>query len=129
MIKSIYNNDTELKLKSSAATPILYRQMYKKDLIKTVMSLKNLQKDTKEETAKALEFGDGFEFLDFIKELAFIMNIEATTQGTEIFKVLTFENYVNFLTSYDEQIFTANAGDILGVWSGSQTGTSNSKNA
>lgn len=129
MINSIYFENNELKLKSSAATPILYREMFKRDLIKTVMNLQSFRRPTKEETEKAITDGEGFEFLDFIKELAFVMNLEATVPVNEIFKRLTFSDYVSFLSSCDERIFTTNANEIITVWSNSQTTTSQAKNA
>ena len=72
--------------------------------------------------------GEGLEFLDFIKQLAFVMNIEATISGQEVFRNLTIENYMTFLLSYDEKMFTQNSTKIIGVWSGSTSGMSEQKN-
>lgn len=137
MINSIYFENNELKLKSSAATPILYREMFKKDLIKTVMAFQTIkdslpaegeeQKD--DEKVKAFLETNGLEFLDFLKELAFIMNLEATVPATDIFSKLNFTQYVVFLSSYDEQIFYKNSSEIMSVYNASTKTASKSKNA
>lgn len=122
MITSLYFENEELKLKSSAATPILFRQMFKVDLLKSIIQMKSIDKDS------VMEDGEGLEFLDFIKELAFIMNIEATVPSTEVFQKLNMENYLAFLLSFDEQMFTSNSAQIIKVWTGSSAGMSEQKN-
>lgn len=127
-ISKIYYADETMELRASAGTPILYREMFKKDLIKTVLNFRKYIKESEEETEQALENGDQFELLDFLKQLAFIMNLEATVPSTELFKKLTFDNYLAFLCSYDDKIFTSNTGSIMATWSGSNVGMSESKN-
>lgn len=104
-----------MELASSGGTAVLYKRMFGKDLIKTIMDFDKYNKGSIEATKTAIIEGEGFSFLEFVKELAFIMNLEAT-KDTNRFSYLNEESYVDFLCSYDDEFFTLKSADIISAW-------------
>lgn len=85
-----------IKLCGNAATAIRYKAIFHRDLL---MSFKGMS-------------ADDFD-ADIIKELAFVMAEQA--QGAD-FKQVTFEDFVDWISQFEENDLLETAADIINVW-------------
>ena len=145
MIKTIALGEKEMKLKSSAATNILYKRLFKEDLILILSeyskNLKEIQKmqarmneirkdDTKPqeeilEEMNAILNSDAFKNAnnfqsETLPKLAFIMWLEANEPVDKLFSKLTEEQYLFWLMGIDQDELLAVTGEVMDVW---QAGT------
>lgn len=118
MRKTMLFDGKETEFSSSGATPILYKQCFKQDLLKTSIDLRN----NKDKNDKELTM------LDMIKQLAYIMYCEANYK--DVFNRLTFESYVKWLMDLSPNAFddTDTNLAIIQLWRGNSAGTSEPKN-
>lgn len=103
MEKILMFGDKAVQLKSSAATPILYKQAFHEDMLMEMQKFTEL-KDKTEQASK---------MQDLVRKMAFIMNAEATTPQQEIFNSLTEQKFVLFLMEYDAGDIEANGAAIF----------------
>lgn len=147
MEKTILFGEKEMKLKSSAATNILYKRVFHEDVLLKLTeyskNLKELQKMQarvdklrKDETKpkeeilaemNALLNSDVFkassEFQsDTLPKLAFIMWLEANEPVEKLFSKLNEEQYLFWLMTIDQDDLLGVVGQVLDIWqSGSRT--------
>lgn len=119
MRKTLNFNGAETEFCSSAATPILFKQVFKKDLLISLSAIRNEE----DKTSKNVQL------LDLIKELAYIMHAEAV--GGSLFNTLTYDGYIKWLMSCDTNAFDDGAFNeaIIKLWRGNSDSSSESKNA
>ena len=98
MTKKIKIGGVPVLFTGNAATTYRYKQIFKRDLLKTFM-----------------ERGDDMD-LDMITELAFIMKCQAEGYDSAKFNSTTFENYVDWLNTMDFMALMGAAPEILSVW-------------
>lgn len=141
MIKTITLGEKEVKLKSSAATNILYRRVFKEDIIIVLTeyskNMKELQKmqarmnevkeDKERSQAEILEEMNSILNSDVFKNatsfqnetlprLAFIMWLEANEPVEKLFSKLNEEQYLIWLMSIDQDELLAVTGEVMDVW-------------
>ena len=149
MIKTILLGETEEKFKASAATSILYKRLFKEDILEI---LSNYSKKTKEirelqeELAKVKELPDSEEkeaqladvtskllplnsFVnDFFTRFAYITWLEANVSVSEIFKKLTEEEFFAWLLAHESKDFTSISGELIKLWTENTKATVKPKN-
>ena len=153
MQKTITIGEKEIKLKSSAATNILYKKAFREDLTVILQSytknMKELQKmqaevnalrsDTSKPQEEVLEamnelmqsevFLKASEFQsDTLPKLAYIMYLEANNSVDAIFTKLTEEQYILWLMTIDQDELTQMRDEVLGIWRSGARQTSKPKN-
>lgn len=147
MEKTIVLGEKSIKLKSSAATNILYKRLFHEDILVTLTSytknLKDLQamqekmKSIREDSSKTQEqiLAEMNEMLnsdvftkaqtfqsETLPKLAYIMYLEANEGIDTIFKKLTEEQYLFWLMTINQDELLAVVGEVMEVWqSGAKT--------
>ncbi len=153
MKKTIKLNETEMTLKSSAATNILYKKAFGEDiLVKLTSYTKNL-KDLKDMQARVAELRENKgktqeEIMaeinsmmtseafvvsqDFqnntLPRLVYIMYIEANAEQRNIFSMLNEESYLIWLMDINQDELLALTGEVIGLWQAGARTTSKLKN-
>lgn len=153
MKKTIKLNETEMILKSSAATNILYKKAFGEDILvklttytKNLKDLKDMQariaelrenKDkTQEEilaeinsmmTSEAFVVSQDFQN-NTLPKLAYIMYIEANAEQRSIFSMLNEESYLIWLMDINQDELLALTGEVIGLWQAGARTTSKLKN-
>lgn len=145
MIKTIMLGEKEIKLKSSAATNILYKRLFKEDILLILTeyskNLKEIQKMQarmselrKDETKSQEELIDESNAIlnsdvfkkasnfqsDTLPKLAFIMWLEANEPVEKLFGKLTEEQYLFWLMTIDQDELLEITGQVMDIW---QAGT------
>lgn len=153
MEKTIVLNGKETRFKVSAATNILYKRVFKEDLLlklssysKNVKELKAIQgrmeklkadtTKTKEETAEEmteLVNSDVFEKInsfssETLPKLAYIMYIEANETEDTIFRMLTEEKYLIWLLGINQGELVDITKEVMALWKEGANNTSKQKN-
>lgn len=141
MEKTININEKEFKFKSSAATNILYKKLFRQDILiqisdyaKNSKELVNIQErikairsdesKTQEEilseinscmNSEAFKATNEFSY-DTLPKLAYIMYLEANETQETIFKKLTEEQYLFWLMSIDQDELISITGEVIALW-------------
>ena len=138
MIKEIAFGNNLITFKSSGATPILYKQTFKEDLIVLQKELakkrdelqkiknKDTNKDTDEYYNSAFDVKEVTETM--IQQLAFIMWVEGNFKDEELFKQLTQVKYIEFLMMFDINDLLIKGADILAIYNNNSKTLSKPKN-
>lgn len=147
MEKTITIGEKNIKLKSSAATNILYKRVFHEDVLvklttysKDAKELQRMKADMDELRAdttkpreevleKMNELMNSETFIrsqqfqsETLPRLAFIMWLEANTPAEQIFSKLNEEQYLFWLMTIDQDELLAVTGEVIGLWmSGAQT--------
>lgn len=147
MEKTIVLGEKSIKIKSSAATNILYKRLFHEDILVVLTSytknLKDLQamqkkmKSIREDSSKTQEqiLAEMNEMLnsdvftkaqtfqsETLPKLAYIMYLEANESIDTIFKKLTEEQYLFWLMTINQDELLAVVGEVMEVWqSGAKT--------
>lgn len=154
MQKVIQMGEREITLKSSAATNILYKRLFKEDIIvkltqfsKNMKEMQRIQdsmnaiqgdenksKEQKVEEISALLESDAYksanEFQsETLPKLAFIMYVEANEPADRIFSKLTEENYFTWLMSVDQGELLSVTTQVIQLWNAGARNLSKLKNA
>lgn len=111
--------DKEMEFKASAATPILYKQVFKSDLLKDIGTLKENKGDDTEKASQTI---------DIFQQLAFIMYLEGNCSADDIWSKLSQQEYIRFLMSVDNNAIVSNATVFLAIYNGNTKTLSESKN-
>lgn len=112
-------NNTTVELVSNALTPILYRQIFKKDFLKEMSGLTALKgKKAEDFTEDDLEFFASRQ--DAIPRLAFVMAKQAETKDVKVLVELSLIDYYCWLSDYETQAFMDSEviGKVIGLWAG-----------
>lgn len=153
MLKTITIGEKEIKLKSSAATNILYKKVFGDDVL---LKLTEYSKDVKElqkmkadmDAVRADESKTQEEILDAMNgmlnsdvfkrstafqsetlpKLAFIMWLEANIETEKIFSKLNEEQYLFWLMTVDQDELLAVTGEVIDLWMKGSRTTSKPKN-
>lgn len=147
MEKTITIGEKNIKLKSSAATNILYKRVFHEDVLvklttysKDAKELQRMKADMDELRAdttkpreevleKMNELMNSETFIrsqqfqsETLPRLAFIMWLEANTPAEQIFSKLNEEQYLFWLMTIDQNELLTVTGEVIGLWmSGAQT--------
>lgn len=153
MEKIIMINGKETRIKVSAATNILYKRVFKEDILlqlsaysKNLMELKEIQAKmnriqadttkTKEEIASEmtdLVSSDVFDEInsfssDVLPKLAYIMYLEANETEITIFRKLNEECYLIWLLGIDQNELLNITKEVMELWQTGAVNTSKQKN-
>lgn len=112
-----------VELTSNAATPRLYQKIFGTDLLREFAAI-----DTKAITES--DNIEGIDTLEIVKQLAFVLNMQATRPFRDIYGKATNVDYVEWLTGFEEEDFY-NADtliEIIGVWQKSARTSVQAKN-
>lgn len=118
MNKKIMLGDKEIEFSCSAATPILYKKLFRQDLLLDFSALKSFE--TKEE--------QGAKMNEIVAQLAYIMYLEANISAQEIFRVLNFEKYIEWLITIEPSQLEKKSTEFIELYSGNSVQTSSPKN-
>ena len=141
MEKTILLGEKEMKLKSSAATNILYKRVFHDDILLKLTEyskgLKELQKmqarveELRHDTTKPKEeilaemneilasdvFTSSSNFQnETLPRLAYVMYVEANVPAGQLFSKLTEEQYLFWLMTIDQDELMEVAGKVLEIW-------------
>lgn len=147
------NEEKEIKLKSSAATNILYKKLFREDILiklseysksykelikmqERIEALRQDQSKPKEEILAEMSAcleSDAYkstnEFSsDTLPKLAYIMYLEANEKIETIFSKLTEEHYLFWLMSIDQTELIGLTKEVIGLWQAGSKTISNPKN-
>ena len=141
MKKTIFLGEKEMKLKSSAATNILYKRVFHEDILlklteysHNIKEMQKLQKqvdELKANTEKPKEqiltemgeilnsdvFKKSSEFQsETLPRLAFIMYLEANEPVDKLMTKLNEEQYLFWLMTIDQDELLGVTGEVMDVW-------------
>lgn len=111
--------DKNLDMVSNALTPILYRQIFKKDFLQQLTSLRKL-KGKKREDYTDEDYGLATSRAEMLTQLAFVMNQQAKIVQAEKLVQLTITQFYTWLMDFETDDFndpTVMSG-ILAIWQG-----------
>lgn len=153
MIKTITLGEKEVKLKSSAATNILYKKAFGEDITvelqnytKKTKELKKMQDDItalrEDETKKPEEVLEAMNALlssetyigatrfqeDTLPKLAYIMYLEANCDVKKIFENLGETQFLIWLLDLDKPELLEVTSEVIGLWSAGTRNLSKAKN-
>lgn len=119
MLRTIKIDEKEIQMASNAFTPILYRQIFKKDFIREITSLRKLAG----KTAKAMtdeELGQVSDKTELFTQLAFVMAKQAELKTPDKFMELNLMSYYEWLTDYEAGSFNnpETMKQIINLWRG-----------
>lgn len=119
MLREIKINDQTIPMASNAFTPILYRQIFKKDFLREITSLRKL-KGKNVETMNDSEVNETTDKLSLFTELAFIMAKQAELKQADKLVDLTLLNYYEWLEEFEAGDFRDPKimGQIIALWQG-----------
>lgn len=144
MEKTVLVGENEIRLKSSAATNILYKKAFHEDILvklteytKNLKELKSMQaalKEIKENAssdeealAKLSEITNSDAFVSTTKfseetlpKLAYIMYLEANEKIGTIFSKLNDDDFLAWLMTIDQDELLKITGEVMDIW---QAGT------
>lgn len=143
----------EMKFKSSAATNLLYKRVFKEDILlklaeysknikemqKANEEIKKLQADETKTKAEILEAMNGYlnsevfvkanDFQrDTLPQLAFIMWLEGNEPAETIFSKLNQEQYLFWLMTIDQDELIAVTSEVIDIWQSGARNHSKPKN-
>lgn len=119
MLREIKINDQTISMASNAFTPILYRQIFKKDFLREIVSLRKLKgKKTTEMTDS--EVSETTDKLSLFTELAFVMAKQAELKQADKLVALTMMNYYEWLEEFEASDFKDPKimSQIIALWQG-----------
>lgn len=119
MKTTIKIQDQTIEVASNAFTPLLYRQIFKKDFLKEITSMRGLIGKKKEELSDE-DLGLATERSDIFSKLAFCMAKQAELVEAAELVNLTLIDYYNWLMNFDANAFTTaqTLGSIINAWKG-----------
>lgn len=105
MQKTIMVGDKELTLRSSAATPYRYTQIFHEDFFKAITSLMGADDDT--------------ESIDVVCKLAYVMASQANNDDMD---ALNKDKFIDWLDGFEFSDFSEVLSDVVEVYTGSSKG-------
>lgn len=152
---TIIENEKEYNFKASAVTRILYKRVFGTEPDKFFTDRAQLLQDeqTREDfnklrIAQTLSDDDpkkkellaeivtndnilriNSDFSDFARQYGYITFIEANNEPAQVFKLLSFENYLTWLMQFEESFFTAHAPEFQTLYDINKKAGSSAKNA
>jgi len=120
MYKRIDIGGKPIELTSNAATPRLFKKVFGKDLLVEFSHI-----DTQD-----LQSESGFQTLEIVKELGYVLNRQATLPFRECYAKLDEVDYLEWLTQFEEEDFYSSDTliEIIGVWQKSARSSVQAKN-
>lgn len=138
MNKKIEIGGKEIEFVASAATPILFKRTFGKDLtsefsqyIKNYKDVKKLREDLtisdddpddvrdkkiEELTNNPIITQLSMMALDLFPKLAYIMFLEANVEQRELFRKLSEDDFIMWLMNYDSNDIQNHIPDFMGLW-------------
>lgn len=104
MYKRIEIGGKPVELQSNAATPMVYQKVFHEDLLRSFTGI-----DAE---------GDALGALDKVKQLAFVLNVQATRPFSDYYCKVSELDYVEWLTKFEEDDFydADMLTEVVGVW-------------
>lgn len=96
MTRQLSIGEQTVKLCGNGATAIRYKQVFNRDLLVSFAAMEK-----------------GVYDLDLIKELAFVMAMQADGKS---FTAITYEDFIEWLEQFEESDLIASMPDIISVW-------------
>ena len=119
MYEKILIGEKEMEFKASAATPILYKKLFKDDLFLRFNSIAQIESKV-EKSAEMTEVVSG---------LGYVMNCEATMTADELFSKLNTEQFYKWLLEIEPNALAEKSVEIIQLYKGNQKTENKSKNA
>lgn len=119
MLRTIKIDEKEIPMASNAFTPILYRQIFKKDFIREITSLRKLAgKNAK--TMTDSELGEASDKTELLTQLAFVMAKQAELKTPDKLLELNLMSYYEWLTEFEAGSFQnpETMKQIINLWRG-----------
>lgn len=119
MNREITISGKSVKMASNALTPILYRQIFKKDFLKEITGLVSL-KDKKAEDYSEEDVNEVSSRSEAFARLGFVMAKQAELEKASDLVKLTETDYFEWLSGFEAQAFTgaSTMTAILILWKG-----------
>lgn len=116
MLSSVNIGGKELQLLANAATPYLFKQTFKADLMKMFVGV-SADSDIEEQIG----------ITSILPQMAFIMSKQADGLKPSEFMKLKEDDFYDWLVDYEAMDFAVNASPIIEAYMGNQMTTSNAK--
>lgn len=97
--------DKEVEMLASAASPILYKRVFRRDWFKTL--------------SESQEDASGIESITYFEEMGFIMAMQASS-STEKLVNLTYEDFLKWLGQFEPEEMMLSLGDIANIYKGQE---------
>lgn len=119
MLRTIKIDEKEIQMASNAFTPILYRQIFKKDFIREITSLRKLAGKTAK-TMTDSEIGETSDKTELFTQLAFVMAKQAELKTPDKLLELNLMSYFEWLTEFEAGSFQnpETMKQIINLWRG-----------
>lgn len=144
MIRKINIGNKDEDFKCSAATSILYKRLFGTSLTTEITKLASVTKSA-EEVRKKLSNLQGQDLVDLlandtslvdltntmnqiVPQMAYIMWLEANKPQKEVFKGLTQEDYILWLSEYEPNDLVNASGEFIDLWNATDRTYSSLKN-
>jgi len=132
MIRKINVGNKDEDFKCSAATSILYKRLFGISLTTEITKLATITKSA-EEVRKKLSNLQGQDLVDLlandtslvdltntmtqiVPQMAYIMWLEANKPQKEVFRALTQEDYILWLSEYEPNDLVTASGEFIDLW-------------
>ena len=108
-----------VEMASNAFTPILFRQIFKKDFIREITSMRKLAGKTAKELTDS-EIGEAADKTELFTQLAFVMAKQAELQTPDKLMNLDLISFYTWLSDFEAGDFKAPAAmkEIISLWQG-----------
>ena len=119
MLRTIKIDEKEIQMASNAFTPILYRQIFKRDFIREITSLRKLAGKTAK-TMTDSELGEAADKTELFTQLAFVMAKQAELKTASKLMELNLMSYYEWLTDFEAGSFQnpETMKQIVNLWRG-----------
>lgn len=110
--------EKEVELKATALTPVLFRRIFKFDLLNTLAKMRNIE--TLDEWSQIEE---GLNAHELFTKLGFVMAMQG---GKADYSKITIEDYYNWLDEFETNSIAVD--EIIKIYHGNTATTTDSKN-
>lgn len=97
--------DKEVEMLANAASPILYKRVFRRDWFKTL--------------SESQEDASGIESITYFEEMGFIMAMQATLPTDKLIS-LSYEDYLNWAGRFESEDLMMVVGDIATIYKGQE---------
>ena len=107
MFKSITMNDREMGMLANAASPLLYKSVFKTDLLQEIQKMDPNAPD-----------------VGLVMRLAFILSMQADKKKVEDFRKLTEDDFIEWLEQFEPFELIEHGNDIMQLYAMNTKSTS-----
>lgn len=119
MTEKMILGEKEVEFSASAATPIIYKKIFSRDLLIELSQATKLEDKAEQ----------GSKMSDIVHGLAYVMYCEANLQASVLFTKLNENSYIEWLMTIDPSAITDKSADFIKLYQANQKNNNHAKNA